>query len=175
MIISIQEDIFNTKVTGAQAIIHQANCHCTMGSGIAKDIRAKFPEAYEADCRTTKGDIGKLGRASIAAIANDKKAQYPNLLYIVNLYGQFKFGLDERHTSYDALADGFERIRKWALEQKIKLLSVPFRLGCNRAGGDWQIVRSILDSVYANDPAIVMLICENPALTNGQVANRMSK
>jgi O-acetyl-ADP-ribose deacetylase (regulator of RNase III) len=175
MIIEVKEDIFDTKVTGAQAIIHQANCHCTMGSGIAKDIRARFPEAYEADCRTKKGDIKKLGRASIAPIADAVKVQYPNLLYIVNLYGQFKFGVDERHTSYDALADGFRRVRKWAIEQKIKTLSVPFRLGCNRAGGDWSVVRSILNSVYANDPEIVMLICENPALTNGQVMNRMSK
>jgi O-acetyl-ADP-ribose deacetylase (regulator of RNase III) len=174
MIISVQKDIFDTANTGAQAIIHQANCQCTMGSGIAKDIRARFPEAYEADCKTKKGDASKLGRSSIAPISDDKKAQYPHLLYIVNLYGQFNYGLDERHTSYDALADGFKRIRDWAIGKKLKLLSVPYRLGSNRAGGDWQVVRAIVESVYANDPALVLMICENPAIGR-EVANKESK
>ena len=42
-------------------IAHGANCFCVMGSGIAPQIKAKYPEAYEADCKTTAGDVNKLG------------------------------------------------------------------------------------------------------------------
>lgn len=42
-------------------IVHGANCFCTMGSGIARQIREQYPEAYEADCKTVAGDRNKLG------------------------------------------------------------------------------------------------------------------
>ncbi len=35
-----------------------------MQSGIARQIREKYPEAYEADCKTVAGDIKKLGTFS---------------------------------------------------------------------------------------------------------------
>jgi O-acetyl-ADP-ribose deacetylase (regulator of RNase III) len=174
MLKTVQEDIFNTAKTGAQVIIHQANCQCTMGSGIAKDIKARFPEAYVADCLTAEGDSSKLGRASTSAIATASQPKYPNLRFIVNLYGQDKYGLDVRHTNYEALAVGFERIRDWAKKNGFTVLSVPHRLGCNRAGGDWRVVYAILESVFAEDTDVTMLICENPALGQA-VANKVSR
>lgn len=32
-------------------ILHGCNCRNTMGSGIAKQIKDKFPDAYEADTK----------------------------------------------------------------------------------------------------------------------------
>ncbi len=57
---------------GAQGIIHQANCQNTMGSGIAREIRARYPEAYEVDCKTIAGDYKKLGTFS-SVKTNDGK------------------------------------------------------------------------------------------------------
>lgn len=37
-----------------------------MGAGIARAIRAHFPEAYEADAATLPGDASKLGAYSFA-------------------------------------------------------------------------------------------------------------
>ncbi len=171
MLTNIKKDIFKSD---AQVIIHQANCQCTMGSGIAKTIKELFPEAYEADCKTPKGDRSKLGRASIALI---RRKEFPKLNYIVNLYGQFDYGLDKRYTSYDALAEGFERVKNWAITQgdKAKLIGIPFKLGCNRAGGDWNIVLTIIQSVFLTEPKVTAIIYENPALTNEQMSNKVSK
>ncbi len=36
-------------------IVHGANCQCVMGAGIAAQIKKRFPEAYAADLRTSKG------------------------------------------------------------------------------------------------------------------------
>ena len=75
MIINKDVNIFDLPT---QAIIHQANCQTTMGSGIAKQIREKYPEAFEADCRTTRGDITKLGSFSWVKARDGK--------YIYNCY-----------------------------------------------------------------------------------------
>jgi hypothetical protein len=176
MIEHVKEDIFEVKKLDIHGIIHQANCHCTMGSGIAKFIREKFPAAYEADCKTKKGDLTKLGKTSIALLDATRPA---NLRVIFNLYGQGDFGTDKRYTSYDALETGFTGIRNWVRKWNcnypdfIHRLAVPFRLGCNRAGGDWRIVRAILESVFEEDKNITLLICENPALE--PIQNKVSR
>lgn len=43
-------------------IVHGCNCFCTMGAGIALQIKHHFPEAYYADCDySKKGDKKNLG------------------------------------------------------------------------------------------------------------------
>ena len=48
-------------------IVHGCNCRHAMDAGIAKQIKAAFPEAYAADLATPKG-AGKLGTISTAEI-----------------------------------------------------------------------------------------------------------
>lgn len=171
MIEHVKKDIFEVR---ADAIIHQANCMHTMGSGIARFVREQFPEAYQADLRTRKGDPTKLGTFSFAQVKNPA---YPNVSAIINLYGQFDFSAEARHTRYDSLYDGFLLIReKMRLKAKgeLRVLSVPFRLGCNRGGGDWRIVLAIIESVFADEKDFKVLICENPAVTE-VLQNKVSK
>ena len=42
-------------------VIHGCNCFNTTGAGVAKQIKLQYPEAYQADKLTIKGDKGKLG------------------------------------------------------------------------------------------------------------------
>ena len=44
MIKHIKCDIFES---GADVILHQVNCQGVMGSGIAKQVREKYPEVYQ--------------------------------------------------------------------------------------------------------------------------------
>lgn len=47
-------------------IVHGCNCFNAMGGGIAKEIRERYPEAYEADCNYGRaGDYEKLGNYSV--------------------------------------------------------------------------------------------------------------
>ena len=58
-------DLIKLAVKGEfDLIIHGCNCFCTMGAGIAKTIKEKFPEAYRADLETEKGARSKLGQIS---------------------------------------------------------------------------------------------------------------
>ena len=38
-------------------IVHGCNCFCVMGSGIAAQIRERYPEAAEIDKQTLRGNL----------------------------------------------------------------------------------------------------------------------
>jgi hypothetical protein len=45
-------------------IVQGCNCMCTMGSGLAKEIKDRYPGAWRIDFNTDAGDINKLGNWS---------------------------------------------------------------------------------------------------------------
>ena len=69
----ITGDLIKLALEGEfDVIVHGCNCFCTMGAGIAKTIKQKFPAAYEADLQTVNGDKSKLGQISWANIEGKK-------------------------------------------------------------------------------------------------------
>lgn len=170
MIKDLKADIFTVP---CDALLHQANCMHTMGSGIARVIRETFPEAYEADCKTKIGDKDKLGTFSYAGVRNLK---YQHIGYIVNLYSQFDFSSEKRCTNYEAFATGLETLRnlmKAKNPNKKFILAIPYRIGCSRGGGDWRIVRMIIESVFADESNFTVIICEPPE--QEAIQNKVSK
>jgi O-acetyl-ADP-ribose deacetylase (regulator of RNase III) len=170
MIEHIKQDVFTVQ---ADAIVHQANCFHAMGSGIAAFIRENFPEAYLADKQTTVGDPKKLGTFSFAMIKNDK---FPEVKCIINLYGQFDVGAANRCTRYDALADGLTLVRdkmRAKANGKLRTIAIPYRIGSNRGGGDWNVVQAIITSIFGDEKDFKVLICEPP--TSEPLMNKASK
>jgi O-acetyl-ADP-ribose deacetylase (regulator of RNase III) len=134
----------------AQAIIHQANCQTTMGSGIAKQIREKYPEAYEVDCKTVRGDITKLGSFSWVKARDGK--------HIYNCYSQFRYGKEQRHTDYEAVYTGLSRIEEHAKSMNLTSLALPYKMGCALGGGSWRIVNAIIEDIFEENQ-IDLYIC----------------
>lgn len=125
-------------------IIHCCNCFNTMGAGIAKAISTKWPEAKAADNETIRGDKDKLGTFTFAEAADGTK--------IFNLYGQYNYGsrYGKRNLDYDALKLGLEKIKEF-LESNYHPAFYKvgtYKLGCYRAGGDWKIVKAIIEDVF---------------------------
>jgi len=147
MIIRKDINIFECE---AQALVHAANCQNTMGSGIARFIREKYPEAYEVDCQTHANDINKLGYFSWVK-AHDGK-------YIYNCYSQFRYGRDKRYTNYEAIYTGLDRIKQHATEQGLTSLSLPHGMGCVQAGGNFHIVNAMIEVIFENS-TIDLHIC----------------
>lgn len=120
-------------------IMHQANCFKTMGAGIAKSIAEKYPEAYLADKSLPLSPTQRLGKFSYAK-AKDRKT-------VVNLYGQHGYGQGIQ-TDYDSLESAihqfFTKARKDS-SVNLEKVGVPYKIGCGLAGGDWDIVKSILN------------------------------
>jgi len=122
-----------------EAIAHGCNCFNTMGAGIAKQIKMRYPMAYEADCETIAGDKEKLGDFSIA-FENDRM--------IFNLYTQYNMGRD---LSYPALESSLRKLKNsldFVDENQNLVLGLP-RIGCGIAGGDWPRVEEIINNVFA--------------------------
>jgi O-acetyl-ADP-ribose deacetylase (regulator of RNase III) len=149
MIIEQNADLLDFPLQG---IIHSANCFHTMGSGIAKRIREKYPEAFDADLKSgTKGDSHRLGSYSVAHCLKEDK-------YVFNLYGQYNFGAMARFTSYDAIDRGLRKIESYARENHLSTLGLPKNMGCMRGGGSWPIVRAIIEDVF-KDSSVELYIC----------------
>lgn len=135
-------------------IVHQVNCLGVMGKGLAAQIRAKYPSAYKSyhklcQSKLVEGREGELlGTVQLVSIKDAPP------LRVANLFGQLKYGGSGVHTSYDAIQSGLEKIKL----VNIKKLPVylPFRLGSDLAGGDWEVVKSIIVDVLP-DSTIVML------------------
>jgi O-acetyl-ADP-ribose deacetylase (regulator of RNase III) len=151
MIKEIQANIFT--VPNVSHIIHQANCHCRMASGIAKQISTLYPEAVAADNKTKVGDLKKLGGFSHAT-GKDMKTIY-------NLYGQFLYGTDSRKTNYEAFYTGMESIHRYIsnLEKSNGFVAVPKNIGCALAGGNWNIIKCMLQEIWGNSE-LQLFICE---------------
>lgn len=113
-------------------ILHGCNCFCTMGAGIAKQIKDNFPEAYFADLETGKG-LAKLGSVSFADVI-----PMSNKLRVVNAYTQYHMG-----ANFNEVA--LMRCLRWVAENcQGKRIGYP-RIGCGIGGGDWNFVSSLIN------------------------------
>ena len=116
-------------------ILHQVNCQGAMGSGVALAIRNKWPKVYEKYREHYKK--AKLGMIQIIHIDYN--------LLIVNLFAQDRYGRDKCHTDYDALSDCLKKVSNWHLNNHTDLhIYIPYKMGCGNAGGNWDIVYSII-------------------------------
>ena len=126
----VKGDLLDTK---ADIIIHGCNCFCTMNSGVAKDLRSKWPGIYIEDLKTARGDRGKLGTYT-SYTTNEGPI-------IVNAYTQHRYGTDKQYLEYSALRRVFSKIH---LDFEDSLTIALPKIGCGLAGGDWKIVQDII-------------------------------
>ena len=148
MIKHIKCDIFES---GADIICHQVNCQGVMGSGVAKQVRERYPKNYKGYCLMCKEfEPSELLGKVFCGEVRDK-------FIIANLFAQEKFGYDRKcYTDYTALRKCLQAV---ANSHKNKIIAIPYLMGCHRGGGDWNIVYKIIEEVFADSDCEV-LICE---------------
>ena len=129
-------------------IVHGCNCQNTMGSGIAKEIRERYPEAYEADTRMDQ-EFGashrylKLGNYSQVNV-------YPcaGKFTIINAYTQYNF--NGSAINGEVFNDVFEYDSFKLILQKLLHFygnydfGLPY-IGMGLAGGDKDRIIAILE------------------------------
>jgi O-acetyl-ADP-ribose deacetylase (regulator of RNase III) len=139
-------------------IIHQVNCQGVMGSGIAKQIRDKWPQVYES-YKNKIEEIKDSVETSIGFYTPDFCLGEYSITekidgnYIVNLFGQLNYGRDKvQYTSYSAVFHGLMKLsyRIWEVEGEMekKDIAIPYGIGCGLGGGDWKKVSSIIEYVF---------------------------
>lgn len=113
-------------------IVHGCNCFNTMGAGLAKTIKSKFPSTYEADLKTIKGDKNKLGTFTFSC---------NNYGIIINAYTQYRYSSKYINCDYDAIKNVFIKINE---QFKGKFIGIP-AIGSGLAGGDWNKIYTIIN------------------------------
>ncbi len=127
---------------GAQydVVVQGCNCFCRMNSGLAKEIRARYPQVYEADTRFVPIDpAGRLGKFSVAKCVYKDKDYFR----VVNAYTQYRYASypGEIVINYEALRACFSGIASIYGNSRI---AYP-KIGAGLAGGDWNIIADIID------------------------------
>jgi O-acetyl-ADP-ribose deacetylase (regulator of RNase III) len=145
MIIEKDADLLLEPV---DAIGHFCNC-CHIFGGLAGKIKQMYPAAYAADIGTPKNDFKKMGTFSYAVLQSNK--------HIYNIYTQYDIGMG-RHTNYEAVYRGLERVNVHVLEQGLKSFGLPKNAGCGLGGADWRIVRQIIEVIFERSP-LDLYIC----------------
>lgn len=135
----VDGDIFESD---ADIIAHQVNCQGVMGSGVAKQVREKFPyvyEYYKSACSEPHANL--LGECMMVPTDPLLCEQW-----IANLFGQDKFGYDGKcYTDYGKLREALRSLNRFAKGGKPTSVAIPYLMGCHRGGGDWEIVSKMIE------------------------------
>lgn len=161
----IKGDLIELAKAGEfDVIVQGCNCFNTMGSGLARTIKQEFPEAYAADCRTTKGDPSKLGNYSFATVNLENQVS----LTILNAYTQFNYWDKGDLFNYEAFQKILDRIkgidystRGCSAEDKGYRWGFPL-IGCGLAGGDKERILGMIETTLDDVDVTIVEFDKNP-------------
>jgi O-acetyl-ADP-ribose deacetylase (regulator of RNase III) len=141
MLYEIKGNLLDSK---EDFICHQVNCQGAMNSGVAKQIREKWPEVYreysEFSLLNSKLLLGRIQQVTV----NNNQS-------IVNMFSQEYYGYDgKRYTSYDAFWSCLYRI-KADCGSPGATFAFPAKIGSDRGGANWNVIKSMINEVLGKD------------------------
>ena len=133
-------------------ICQQVNCQGKMNSGIAKQIREKWPVVYQnymEKYNILNGVSGALlGDIQIVGLWEDYYATDFHQS-IINMFSQEHYGYDKRrYTSYDAFWNCLNLIKQSVTTDK--KIGFPYNIGCGLGGANWNVILTMIDTVLAD-------------------------
>lgn len=154
MITVIDGDLFETD---AKFICHQVNCQGKMGSGVALQVKQKYPhvfDEYKKICSTEM--LGKIQEVPVkkeyigyesGSLLVPYKEQW-----IINMFAQSNYGYDGKiYTSMEALESCLRQIESKICARNNNCnakVAMPWKIGCCRGGADWDEVYAMIDSIF---------------------------
>lgn len=147
-------------------ICQQVNCQGKMNSGIAKQIREKWPvvyQNYKAKYEASKKawldlyggyedapgpDEMLLGNIQIVGLW-DNFYETDFHQSVINMFAQQHYGYDgRRYTSYDAFWNCLNLIKQSITTDK--KIGFPYNIGCGLGGANWNVILAMIDTVLAD-------------------------
>ena len=113
-------------------IVQGCNCFNTMGGGIAREIRERYPMAALVDNETEKGDYNKLGNYTTA---------FTGKFLIVNAYTQYNMSRGDDVFEYTAFGLILQKVVQAYGSRRIGL---PY-IGMGLAGGDGRVIMPMIE------------------------------
>lgn len=124
-------------------MIHCCNARGVMGSGIAKQVKKKYPKAFSdyldsyLSVENSKELMGSLSGSG----------------GVINLISQYSYGYDgQRYTNYGAVSKGLSLVRERVValskppqSSKFKI-GIPYKMASDRGGADWDIILELVEA-----------------------------
>jgi len=145
MIKYIRGDIFKTDLN---IIAHGCNCSGGFNSGVAFQIAQKYPEVRTAYLNKFKKEGWKLGDIQIVQTQNKT---------IINCGTQQFYGKDgKKYVSYEAIESVMIKLLDYSLKTN-QTIAIP-KIGAGLAGGDWEVIESIINKVFKDVEIVVYIL-----------------
>ena len=138
MIEYVQGDLLNVR---DGLILHGVNCQRRMNSGIAKQIRKKYPEVYENYMKSSSGSsmLGEFVPVPISPF-----------LIVGNCYTQEFYGNDGKlYASLTAIEKSLTMAMLYCTLNDIYRISMP-KIGAGLGGLNWEDVEKVVNNVFEN-------------------------
>lgn len=145
-IINIEGNLLEQKL---DIIGHQVNGLGIMGGGIALQIKKRYPNVYR-EYKTICSPIKPKKNLGVCQVVEKESGSNS---YVANLFGQSNIG-PGLQTDYKALEESLTKLKDYAQERDLSV-GLPYMIGCGLAGGDWNIVRGIIENVFNNYPVTI--------------------
>lgn len=149
----IVHKIGNLLDSDCMYICHQVNCQGAMGSGIAGQLKTRWPAVY-TDYRdffnyNVLGGRPKhelLGSVIATHVPDD---DWPDKV-VLSMYAQEYYGYDgKQYTSYDAFWKCLNEIKD--IVPKGSSIGFPEKIGCGLGGANWRVIYNMIHEVLAED------------------------
>ena len=147
----VKGDLFATEI---QTIAHGCNAQGVMGSGVAKIIKERYPDAFKRyRNQYEKQGVLKLGDIIVVPCEYNGEKKI-----IVNAITQELFGRDgRRFVSYDAVSESMSKINHMFEVYGISEIAMP-KIGAGLANGKWEILERIIETELTNVKPFVYYI-----------------
>ena len=128
---------------GLNVIVHGCNAQGRMGSGFAKELRTRFPGAYDAYINEYNQRGLTLGSTVYYDVSNN--------LCIANCITQEFYGYDGcKYVSYDAIDMAMDKMSDLIGSVNV-ITHIHFpKIGADLGGGNWNVIKEIIDHRMIN-------------------------
>ena len=151
---------------GINAIAHSCNTRNIMGGGIARQIKDRYPQAYEADTKAFDTEYDKDGQY-VRWLGNFSKAEINSKFlpddkgYVYNMYTQANIG-GGRQVHYEKFWQALKRVEQDLYAINVSkheydgspppVLGLPYGVSCGLAGGNWGIIKAMIEDIFSDSP-----------------------
>ena len=149
----VTETVGDLLTTDVDIIVHQVNCLGIMDTGVARQVREKYPEvnkAYCDLCQSVDSPSSLLGSIQVIPTLDGKR--------ICNLFGQVAIGRKQCMTEYDAVANALNQIKSYMEKNNLRTVAFPKYIGCGLAGGNWDTMKDLIEATFEDEAEIKCLI-----------------
>lgn len=156
----VQYKVGNLLDAPVDYICQQVNCQGRMSSGIAKQIKERWPIVYKSYMSGYKDMEDKINKScssfenpldvSEILLGHLQQVKVNDTKTVINMFSQQYYGYDgKKYTSYDAFWTCLEGIKLTV--PKGSKIGFPYRIGCGLGGANWQVISTMIDEVLSMD------------------------